>query len=71
MTAGRSEMSAVAYDSTIAANLGPIAGVVRAGDVVVLHDPQTAGLAPGLASLGAHVVWVCHVGVDHPSEART
>ena len=58
----------VAYDSTIAANLGPIAGLVRAGDVVALHDPQTAGLAPGLASLGAHVVWVCHVGVDHPNE---
>ena len=36
--------------------------VVRPGDVVVLHDPQTAGLAPPLRDHGAHVVWRCHIG---------
>jgi len=41
---------------------------VRPGDVVLLHDPQTAGLAPALKASGARVVWRCHIGVDHPNE---
>jgi trehalose synthase len=32
--------------------------------VVLLHDPQTAGLAAPLARAGALVVWRCHIGVD-------
>lgn len=43
-------------------NADELAAVVRRGDVVVLHDPQTAGLAPGLRRRGAHVVWRCHIG---------
>jgi trehalose synthase len=39
---------------------------VRSGDIVVLHDPQTAGLVSALKRAGAHVVWRCHVGVDEP-----
>ncbi|MGP0005471.1 MAG: glycosyltransferase [Acidimicrobiales bacterium] len=42
-----------------------LAGLVRPGDVVLLHDPQTAGMASRLATAGAHVVWRCHVGADH------
>jgi trehalose synthase len=41
---------------------------VRAGDVVLLHDPQTAGLAPMLAGSGAKVIWRCHIGADHINE---
>lgn len=37
-----------------------------AGDVVVLHDPQTLGLAPRLAASGAKVVWHCHIGTTRP-----
>jgi trehalose synthase len=33
-------------------------------DVVLLHDPQTAGMAAVLAETGARVVWRCHVGRD-------
>ncbi|HEY7250040.1 MAG TPA: glycosyltransferase [Methylomirabilota bacterium] len=44
-------------------------GVVRAGDIVLLHDPQTAGLIPLLRSAGAVVIWRCHVGADAPSPA--
>jgi trehalose synthase len=44
---------------------------VRPGDVVVLHDPQTAGLASHLAELGASVVWRCHIGRDEMNEAAT
>jgi trehalose synthase len=35
-------------------------------DVVVLHDPQTLGLAPALRAAGARVVWHCHIGADVP-----
>lgn len=31
-------------------------------DVVVLHDPQTLGLAGTLADAGHRVIWHCHVG---------
>ena len=38
------------------------------GDVVLLHDPQPAGLAPALRSLGATIVWRCHIGADHQND---
>ncbi len=38
---------------------------VAPGDVVILQDPQTAGLTPALARAGIVVVWRCHVGADH------
>ncbi len=44
------------------------AQAVAPGDVVVLEDPQTAGLAPILRREGALVVWRCHVGADRPNE---
>lgn len=47
-----------------AANAAPLADQVRAGDVVVLHDPQTAGLVGGGGTGGEAVVWRCHVGAD-------
>ena len=58
------------YEQVLAANLQDMAPMVRAGDIVLLHDPQTAGLAQGLADLGAHVVWRCHIGSD-TSDALT
>src|SRR5688500_5565843 len=45
--------------------------LISPGDVVILHDPQTAGLAAALKARGAAVVWRCHVGLDTPNtEAR-
>eukprot|EP00698_Gefionella_okellyi_P010268 TRINITY_DN2655_c0_g1_i1.p1 TRINITY_DN2655_c0_g1~~TRINITY_DN2655_c0_g1_i1.p1 ORF type:complete len:484 (-),score=94.57 TRINITY_DN2655_c0_g1_i1:558-2009(-) len=41
---------------------------VKRGDVVVLHDPQTAGLVDVVLSMGAVPVWRCHVGRDTPNE---
>jgi trehalose synthase len=41
-----------------------LAALVQPGDVVLLHDPQTAGMTARLAASGAHVVWRCHIGVD-------
>jgi trehalose synthase len=37
-------------------------------DVVVLHDPQTAGMLPALKRRGVPVVWRCHVGLDMPND---
>ena len=48
----------------LAANAVELAARIRPGDVVLLHDPQTAGLAAPLAQAGARVVWRCHIGVD-------
>lgn len=56
------------FSATSTSNLAELANRVRPGDVVVLHDPQTAGLVEGLRSLGALVVWRCHVGRDVPNE---
>jgi trehalose synthase len=47
-------------------NLPMAEQVVDRGDIVLLHDPQTAGLVRGLKADGAHVVWRCHIGRDTP-----
>ena len=56
------------YEQMLAANAVELAARVRPGDVVLLHDPQTAGLAAPLAQAGARVVWRCHIGVDWENE---
>ncbi len=53
------------YETVLFQNACELASLVRAGDVVLLHDPQTVGLVPHLAKLGAHVIWRCHIGHDH------
>ena len=55
------------YEATLAPSARAFTGMIGAGDVVILHDPQTAGLIPALRSLGVPVVWRCHVGVDAPN----
>ncbi|MCC6559517.1 MAG: glycosyltransferase [Polyangiaceae bacterium] len=52
------------YARTLRQNALELRARVRRGDVVLLHDPQTAGLAPSLLAAGAHVVWRCHIGAD-------
>jgi trehalose synthase len=52
------------YESALRSEADGLGGLVRRGDVVVLHDPQTLGLAPLLAARGASVIWNCHVGAD-------
>jgi trehalose synthase len=37
-------------------------------DIVVLHDPQTAGMIPVVRSRGVPTVWRCHVGLDMPND---
>jgi trehalose synthase len=52
------------YESISEENGRAFSGRISAGDVVFLHDPQTAGLAPRLTDQGAIVLWRCHVGAD-------
>jgi trehalose synthase len=63
---GRRERSR--YEATLQANALGLAEAIRPGDVVLLQDPQTAGLVPSLQRAGAIVVWRSHVGTDHFDE---
>jgi trehalose synthase len=56
------------YERTLARNLEPVGREIRKGDVVIVHDPQPAGLIDALVKQGAHVVWRCHVGFDGANE---
>jgi trehalose synthase len=56
------------YETVLQTNADELSAVVRPRDIVILHDPQTAGLAPPMARLGAIVIWRCHVGADAPNE---
>lgn len=56
------------FERVLADNLATLLTLINPGDIVMLHDPQTAGLAPGLQGRGVHVVWRCHVGRDEPNE---
>ena len=55
------------YADIAAANAAELLDRVRPGDFVLLHDPQTAGLAAALSAAGTHVVWRCHIGADQPN----
>lgn len=57
-----------AYRATIDRNAGELAALIRRDDVVILHDPQTAGLIPPLKATGAVVVWRSHVGAESVNE---
>jgi trehalose synthase len=52
------------YQRVLAANAEELLDLVQPGGIVLLHDPQTAGLTAPLVSAGRTVVWRCHVGVD-------
>lgn len=52
------------YTGVLREEAGTLLAAARPGDVAVLHDPQTAGLAPPLVEVGVRVVWVSHIGVD-------
>src|SRR5436309_983705 len=56
------------YDAAAAGTAQQIAEIVRPGDIVLLHDPQTAGIVPMLRGTGAHVIWRAHIGLDLPND---
>jgi trehalose synthase len=52
------------YEQTLAASAEELMELVNPLDIVILHDPQTAGLAAAVRRTGATVMWRCHVGLD-------
>jgi len=57
-----------AYDKSLVWPGRELASLVRPGDIVILHDPQTAGLVVDAKEAGARVIWRCHVGIDRPND---
>jgi trehalose synthase len=56
------------YDEAQAQNMADIEDRVQGGDVVVVHDPQPAGMIDYFRAAGAQVVWRCHIGVERPND---
>jgi trehalose synthase len=56
------------YDNVLRPNVDDLLSMVKPRDIVLLHDPQVAGIAPHLAGVGAMVVWRCHIGRDTVNE---
>jgi trehalose synthase len=56
------------YENGLMESSTELTSLVREGDIVYLHDPQTAGLIPHVSAVRISVVWRCHVGVDQPND---
>ncbi len=65
---GLSEADREHYEEVLRDQAKQLKRRFRQGDVVILHDPQTAGLIPPLVDAGFCVVWRCHVGLDTPND---
>jgi trehalose synthase len=55
------------YERVLDQNLPSVRDAVRTGDVVIVHDPQPAGLVPALLDCETRVVWRCHIGLETPN----
>jgi trehalose synthase len=56
------------YERNLARCADELGELVRPGDIVYLHDPQTAGLVETMSKRGARVIWRCHIGLDAPND---
>lgn len=56
------------YEAAIEQNARDMLDLVKPADVVLVHDPQPAGLIERLGQKTAAVVWRCHVGLDLPND---
>lgn len=56
------------YERALEPSAAELRDELSEGDVVILHDPQTAGLIPAVKAAGNPVIWRCHVGVDVPND---
>ncbi|MBV8980440.1 MAG: glycosyltransferase [Acidimicrobiia bacterium] len=52
----------------VADNAGPLMDLLAPEDIVLVHDPQPAGLLPVLRDRGIVAVWRCHVGTETTNE---
>jgi trehalose synthase len=56
------------YQQVLSRNRPELMALVRDRDLVLLHDPQSAGLLPALKHAGIPVAWRSHIGRDTPNE---
>ena len=57
------------YERTLADQVDDLLALATPGDIVLLHDPQTLGLAPLLREFGdIRIVWRCHIGADQKND---
>jgi trehalose synthase len=56
------------YEGALQADVEALGSLMQKGDVVYLHDPQTAGMVEGLCARGLKVIWRCHIGRDVPND---
>jgi trehalose synthase len=59
---------AAVYRRVTSENAVAIDAIVRPGDLVVCHDPQTAGLIPHLIGRKVQAIWRCHIGHEQHGE---
>lgn len=59
------------YEQTLDGNALELLRLVAPRDIVILHDPQTAGLVGAMKGTGATIIWRCHVGLDLPNRATS
>jgi trehalose synthase len=57
------------YERWCDASAEQLARRVGPRDVVLLHDPQTAGMVPRMLATGVPVIWRAHIGLDLPNDA--
>jgi trehalose synthase len=59
----------IAYERRCAANAAALVEMLRPDDIVILHDPQTAGMLPALKAVAdVPVIWRAHIGLDLPND---
>ena len=56
------------YQRALDRNLPALLDMIRSQDLVLLHDPQSAGLLSPLRRAGMRTAWRSHIGLDVPNE---
>jgi trehalose synthase len=56
------------YADANAQNAAEMLDLIKPRDVVIVHDPQPAGLIDRIKEKASAVVWRCHVGLDFPND---
>lgn len=60
------------YEDVNRRNAQELLRLLKPGDIVALHDPQTLPMAPLLrAGADVHLLWRCHIGLDEHTPRTT
>lgn len=57
-----------AYERALEPNGAELLDLIAPEDVVLVHDPQPAGLIDQIKAKARSVLWRCHVGLDMPND---